>query len=49
MCYRVDDIVRAVERVRGAGGQAREVAQRPYGLEALCIDDQGTPLYLRQF
>jgi predicted enzyme related to lactoylglutathione lyase len=49
LCYRVDDIAAAGERVRHAGGQAREVAQRPYGLESLCADDQGTPFYLHQF
>jgi predicted enzyme related to lactoylglutathione lyase len=48
MCYRVD-IVAAIRRVREAGGQAREVAQRPYGLESLCADDQSTPFYLHQF
>jgi predicted enzyme related to lactoylglutathione lyase len=48
LCYRVDDIAAAVTRVRDAGGQAREVAQRPYGLESLCADDQGTPFYLHQ-
>jgi predicted enzyme related to lactoylglutathione lyase len=48
LCYRVDDIAAAVIRVRDAGGQAREVAQRPYGLESLCADDQGTPFYLHQ-
>ena len=47
--YRVNDIAAAIERVRTAGGEAREVAQRPYGLEALCADDQGTPFYLHQF
>lgn len=47
--YRVDDIAAAVERVREFGGQARDVAQRPYGLESLCADDQGTPFYLHQF
>lgn len=49
LCYRVNDIAAAVERVRDRGGQAREVAQRPYGLESLCADDQGTPFYLHQF
>jgi hypothetical protein len=24
------------------------VAPRPYGLESLCVDDQGTPFYLHQ-
>ncbi len=33
LCYRVRDIAAAVQRVTDAGGQAREVAQRPYGLE----------------
>jgi predicted enzyme related to lactoylglutathione lyase len=49
VCYRVDDIEAAVRRVRDQGGQAREVLQRPYGLESLCTDDQGTPFYLHQF
>jgi len=47
--YRVEDIAAALGRVREAGGQAREVAQRPYGLESLCVDDQGNPFYLHQF
>jgi predicted enzyme related to lactoylglutathione lyase len=47
-CYRVDDIAAALQRVRHAGGLAHEVAQRPYGLEVLCADDQGTPFYLHQ-
>lgn len=49
MCYRVDDVAAALQRVRDAGGRAREVAHRPYGLESLCSDDQGTPFYLHQF
>jgi predicted enzyme related to lactoylglutathione lyase len=49
LCYRVDDIRAAVQRARAAGGAAREVAQRPYGLESLCADDQGAPFYLHQF
>jgi predicted enzyme related to lactoylglutathione lyase len=47
--YRVDDIAAAIERVRHAGGQARKVAQRPYGLESLCADNQDIPFYLHQF
>jgi predicted enzyme related to lactoylglutathione lyase len=49
LCYRVDDIDAAVERVHAAGGQARDVAERPYGRESLCADDQDTPFYLHQF
>ena len=48
LCYLVNDITAAIERVRDAGGQARQVAHRPYGLESLCADDQGTPFYLHQ-
>jgi predicted enzyme related to lactoylglutathione lyase len=48
LCYRVNDIAAALTRVRGAGGQARDVAQRPYGLESLCTDDQDTSFYLHQ-
>ena len=46
--YRVDDLEAAVQRVRVAGGQAGQVARRPYGLESRCTDDQGTPFYLHQ-
>lgn len=49
LCFRVDDIAAAIGRVHEAGGQARAVAQRPYGLETLCADDQDTPFYLHQF
>jgi predicted enzyme related to lactoylglutathione lyase len=49
LCYRVEVIAAAVERVRAAGGRARDVVQRPYGLESLCADDQDTPFYLHQF
>ncbi len=48
LCYRVDDIALAVERVRNAGGRAGEVSSRPYGLESLCADDQGVEFYLHQ-
>ncbi|MHB8669537.1 MAG: VOC family protein [Acidimicrobiales bacterium] len=48
LCYRVEDIAAAVERVHRAGGEPREVAARPYGLESLCTDDQGTPFYMHQ-
>jgi predicted enzyme related to lactoylglutathione lyase len=49
LCYRVDDIAAAVQRVSDAGGRSGAVEQRPYGLESLCTDDQGTPFYLHQF
>ena len=49
LCFRVDDIEAAVARVRDAGGRARAVAERPYGRESLCADDQDTPFYLHQF
>jgi len=46
--WRVDDLAAAVERVRAAGGTATEPQTRPYGLEAECVDDQGTRFYLGQ-
>lgn len=46
--YHVDDIVAAVERVRGAGGTATDPQRQPYGVSASCADDQGTPFYLGQ-
>jgi predicted enzyme related to lactoylglutathione lyase len=48
LCYRVDDIAAAVERVAEADGRAGEVERRPYGLEALCTDNQGVEFYLHQ-
>jgi predicted enzyme related to lactoylglutathione lyase len=48
LCFRVDDISVALERVRAAGGRAAEVSSRPYGLESLCTDDQGVEFYLHQ-
>jgi predicted enzyme related to lactoylglutathione lyase len=45
----VDDIEAAIGRVRAAGGTATEIAQRPYGLESECVDDQGSHFYLTQF
>jgi predicted enzyme related to lactoylglutathione lyase len=48
LCYRVDDIAAALQRVRDAGGQPGAIRQRPYALESLCADDQGTPFYLHQ-
>jgi predicted enzyme related to lactoylglutathione lyase len=48
LCYRMDDVAAAVERVRGAGGEADTIESRPYGLEARCRDDQGLQFYLHQ-
>jgi predicted enzyme related to lactoylglutathione lyase len=44
--FLVDDIHAAVARVRAAGGTAAAPQRRPYGLEAECVDDQGTRFYL---
>jgi predicted enzyme related to lactoylglutathione lyase len=49
LCYRVDDIAEAVDRVAAAGGSAGPVESRPYGLQSLCVDDQGLEFYLHQF
>jgi uncharacterized glyoxalase superfamily protein PhnB len=46
--YATDDIEVAVAAVRTAGGSAGEIERRPYGLQALCRDDQGLPFYLGQ-
>lgn len=48
LCYRVEDLELAVERVRAAGGRAAEVGSRPYGFESLCADDQGVEFFLHQ-
>jgi uncharacterized glyoxalase superfamily protein PhnB len=41
LCYRVDDLDAALDRVRSAGGSADEPASMPYGRLASCADDQG--------
>ena len=46
--YAVDDIEVAVAAVRTAGGWAGEIERQPYGLSALCRDDQGLPFWLGQ-
>jgi uncharacterized glyoxalase superfamily protein PhnB len=46
--YAVDDLEVAVAAVRTAGGEAGEIERRPYGLSALCRDDQGLPFWLGQ-
>jgi uncharacterized glyoxalase superfamily protein PhnB len=46
--YAVDDIEVAVAAVRTVGGEAGEIDRQPYGLTALCRDDQGLPFYLGQ-
>lgn len=48
LCFRVDDIDAAVERVRAAGGTADPVARRPYGLLVECVDNQATHFQLWQ-
>lgn len=48
LCFQVDDVAAAVERVRAAGGQAAEVESKPYGLLVECDDDQGVRFQLWQ-
>jgi len=40
-CYAVEDVPAALQRVRDAGGEADEPTREPYGLVAMCTDDQG--------
>jgi predicted enzyme related to lactoylglutathione lyase len=42
LCFAVDDVDTAVERVRAAGGEAGEPTEQPYGRVADCTDNQGT-------
>jgi uncharacterized glyoxalase superfamily protein PhnB len=48
LCFRVDDIEAAAERVRAAGGTHAAVARQPYGLIVECTDDQGAHFQLWQ-
>jgi len=46
LCFAVDDVIGAVERVRRAGGQVQDPREEPYGLVADGTDDQGAPFAL---
>lgn len=48
LCFVVDDVAAAIERVRRAGGQAEAPTQEPYGLLSMCVDDQGMPFSIHQ-
>ncbi|XVQ08502.1 VOC family protein [Spirillospora sp. CA-255316] len=41
LCFAVEDVQAAVERVRSAGGEAEEPHDEPYGRVSMCTDDQG--------
>jgi uncharacterized glyoxalase superfamily protein PhnB len=48
LCFQVDDVDAAVERVRAAGGTAQEPERKPYGALVECEDDQGMRFQLWQ-
>lgn len=48
LCFGVDDISAAVQRVRAAGGRADDPTTQPHGTVAECVDNQGTPFALYQ-
>lgn len=48
LCFQVDDVGRAVRRVRELGGTAQDPDDKPYGLLADCSDDQGMRFQLWQ-
>ncbi len=48
LCFAVDDVAAAVERVREAGGRAEEPRLEPHGRVADCEDDQGMPFALSE-
>jgi predicted enzyme related to lactoylglutathione lyase len=43
LCFAVDDLDAALTRVRDAGGETGQPADRPHGRTADCVDDQGVP------
>jgi predicted enzyme related to lactoylglutathione lyase len=49
LCYGVNDIRAALERVREAGGQAEEPTEEPYGIVAMCEDDQAVTFSLYEW
>jgi predicted enzyme related to lactoylglutathione lyase len=48
LCFAVNDVRAAAERVRTAGGRTGEPVAEPYGVVANCVDDQGMPFALFQ-
>jgi predicted enzyme related to lactoylglutathione lyase len=48
LCFAVDDMDEAIERVRRAGGRAEAPTQEAYGLISMCVDDQGMPFSIHQ-
>jgi predicted enzyme related to lactoylglutathione lyase len=48
LCFAVEDLAEATERVRRAGGEAAEPTAAPHGLTADCRDDQGMVFALWQ-
>jgi predicted enzyme related to lactoylglutathione lyase len=46
--YVVEDVRAAIDRVRAAGGSAEEPSQEPWGLSAMCTDNQGARLTVYQ-
>jgi predicted enzyme related to lactoylglutathione lyase len=43
LCFLVDDIEAAVERVGRAGGRAEEPTMEPFGMTSMAVDVEGTP------
>jgi predicted enzyme related to lactoylglutathione lyase len=46
LSHAVADMDAAIERVRAAGGTADDAVEEPYGLSAMCVDNQGLPFAL---
>ena len=48
LCYLVDDVAAAADRILAAGGETRPPTSEPYGLVSGCVDNQGTPFAIYQ-
>jgi predicted enzyme related to lactoylglutathione lyase len=48
LCFAVDDLDQALERVRAAGGQEEAPTEEPYGRIAMCVDNEGSSFALYQ-
>ncbi|GAA3433184.1 VOC family protein [Kutzneria kofuensis] len=46
LSHAVSDMDAAIARVRAAGGSAEQAVQEPFGLSAMCVDNQGLPFAL---
>ncbi|MGP4029470.1 VOC family protein [Actinomadura sp. 3N407] len=48
LAFAVEDVHETLDRIRDTGGQAEAPTEEPYGLSAMCTDDQGMSFSIYQ-